>query len=96
MIISAGFDAHRDDPLAGIALTADDYADLAVRLQSLVRARRLLVVLEGGYDLEALTRSVGTTLSALIGTSYRPEGVSSGTIGMSTVSAAKQLWCQEP
>ncbi len=96
LIISAGFDAHRDDPLAGIALTADDYADLAIRLQSLVPARRLLVVLEGGYDLEALTRSVGTTLSALIGTSYRPEGVSSGTIGMSAVSAAKQLWCQEP
>ncbi len=92
LIISAGFDAHRDDPLAGLQLTADDYADLALRLQSLVPARRVLVVLEGGYDLQALTRSVGSTLSALLGARYRPEGASSGTIGMTTVDAARQMW----
>jgi acetoin utilization deacetylase AcuC-like enzyme len=92
LIISAGFDAHRDDPLAGLSLTAGDYADLACRLQALVPAQRLLVVLEGGYDLQALTRSVGATLSALLGTNYRPEAASSGTTGMSTVRAAMQMW----
>ena len=92
LIISAGYDAHRDDPLAGLRLTAGDYADLALRLQSLVPARRLLVVLEGGYDLQALTYSVGSTLSALLGERYRPEEISAGEIGMPTVTAAKQVW----
>ena len=41
LIISAGFDAHRDDPLAGIELTSADYADFARRLAALVPARRV-------------------------------------------------------
>ena len=92
LIISAGFDGHRDDPLAGLGLTAADYADAARRLQSLVAPQRLLVVLEGGYDLQALTYSVGATLSALLGHAYRPEPASSGEIGLPTVTAARQLW----
>ena len=92
LIISAGFDGHRADPLGGLRLTASDYADLGRRLQGLVPAQRLLVVLEGGYDLEALTYSTGATLSALVGGAYRPETVSTGEIGMPTVTAAKQLW----
>jgi acetoin utilization deacetylase AcuC-like enzyme len=92
LFISAGYDAHRADPLAGLGLTAGDYADMALRLQALVPARRLLVVLEGGYDLEALTYSTGATLSALVGGSYRPEPASGGNIGHATVSAAKRLW----
>ncbi|MEJ7799294.1 MAG: histone deacetylase [Ilumatobacter sp.] len=92
LIISAGFDAHRNDPLAGLGLTAGDYADLAARLQSLVAARRVLVVLEGGYDLQSITRSVGATLSSLTGGTYRPEPASNGEIGRPTVTAARQLW----
>jgi acetoin utilization deacetylase AcuC-like enzyme len=92
LIVSAGFDAHRDDPLAGLALSAADYADMASRLQPLVPPQRLLVVLEGGYDLGALTHGVGATLGALLDHPYRPEGVTVGTIGMDTVIAAKQLW----
>jgi acetoin utilization deacetylase AcuC-like enzyme len=92
LIISAGFDAHRNDPLAGLSLTSGDYADVAVRLQALVPRRRVVVVLEGGYDLEALSYSTGATLSALVGNSYRPEPASTGEIGMPTVTAARQLW----
>jgi len=92
LIISAGFDGHRADPLAGLGLTAGDYADFARRLQPLVAARRVLVVLEGGYDLSALTFSVGATLSALVGGAYRPETASTGEIGMPTIVAARQLW----
>jgi acetoin utilization deacetylase AcuC-like enzyme len=92
LIISAGFDAHRNDPLAGLELSSADYADLATRLQSLVPARRVIVVLEGGYDAEALTFGVGATLSALLGGSYRPESASTGEIGRPTVTAARQLW----
>ena len=92
LIISAGYDGHRSDPLAGIGLTSADYADFARRLQPLVAARRVLVVLEGGYDLSALTHSVGATLSALVGGTYRPEPASTGEIGLPTVVAARQLW----
>jgi acetoin utilization deacetylase AcuC-like enzyme len=92
LIISAGFDAHRNDPLAGLQLTSADFADMAARLQKLVGERRVIVVLEGGYDLEAITFGVGATLSALIGESFRPEPASTGEIGLPTVTAARQLW----
>ena len=61
VIISAGFDAHRDDPLASMALTEEGYADLTRRVVSLARRHsqgRLLSCLEGGYNLDALAASV--------------------------------------
>jgi hypothetical protein len=75
-----------------LRLSSADYADLARRLQRPGRRRRVLVVLEGGYDLGALAHSTGATLSALLGESYRPEEATTGEIGLPTVTAAKQLW----
>ncbi len=92
LLISAGFDAHRNDPLAGLELTSADYADLAVRLQSLVPARRTVVALEGGYDFDALSMSTGATLAAMIGETHRPEPTSTGDVGLPTLQAAKQRW----
>ena len=92
LLISAGFDGHLRDPLAGLELTSADYADFAVRLQQLVGARRTLVALEGGYDLDALTYSTGATLAALIGESYRPEAASVGEVGLPTIAAATDRW----
>ncbi len=92
LFISAGFDGHRNDPLAGLELTSADYADLAVRLQSLVPPRRTVVALEGGYDFDALTASTGATLSALVGGGYRPEPASTGEVGLPSVVAARQRW----
>ena len=92
LFISAGFDAHRNDPLAGLELTAGDYADFAIRLQALAPARRTVVVLEGGYDFDALSLSTGATLSALVGEGYRPEQASTGDIGLPSIAAAKQRW----
>jgi acetoin utilization deacetylase AcuC-like enzyme len=51
-----------------------------------------VVVLEGGYDFDALALSTGATLSAMIGESYRPEEVSTGEVGLPTVTAARQRW----
>jgi acetoin utilization deacetylase AcuC-like enzyme len=92
LFISAGFDGHRNDPLAGLELTSADYADLAVRLQQLVPKQRTVVVLEGGYDFDALSTSTGASLAAMIGEGFRPEEPSSGEIGLPTVAAAKQRW----
>ena len=92
LFISAGFDAHRNDPLAGLELSSADYADMALRLRPLVPERRMVVVLEGGYDLDALTWSTGATLSALVDEGYRPERASTGEVGAPVVTAAKQRW----
>ena len=93
LIISAGFDGHRNNPLAGLRLSSADYADFARRLQRpSFPPRRVLVVLEGGYDLEALTLSTSSALTALLDHPYRPEEASTGDIGLPTVTAARQLW----
>jgi len=90
LLISAGFDAHRADPLASLELTAGDYADLTERLMSMVPGGRVVVVLEGGYDLDAITMGTGATLATLLDSPYRPEHASRGDVGMGAVSLAKR------
>lgn len=64
ILISAGFDAHADDPLAGLNWQADDYAWLTRRLCDYAEGR-VVSCLEGGYDLDALTASVAAHVSTL-------------------------------
>jgi len=74
VLISAGFDAHRGDPLADLSLSGGDFAALARTVSAYApRPGRLVVVLEGGYDLRALRTSVAATLGALTGASP-PDG----------------------
>ncbi|MEQ8405647.1 MAG: histone deacetylase family protein [Oceanicaulis sp.] len=68
ILVSAGFDAHEADPLAGMALVEADYAWAGAALGGAAKrlsASRLVCMLEGGYDCPALERSVGAFLSAL-------------------------------
>jgi acetoin utilization deacetylase AcuC-like enzyme len=67
VLVSAGFDAHRDDPLADLALSAADFAVAARAVAALAPPGHLIVFLEGGYDLDALRSSVRATLGALVG-----------------------------
>jgi acetoin utilization deacetylase AcuC-like enzyme len=68
VLVSAGFDAHRADPLANLALSSADFADLARTVSAYApRPGRLVLFLEGGYDLDALRSSVSATLGALAG-----------------------------
>jgi acetoin utilization deacetylase AcuC-like enzyme len=60
VLVSAGFDAHEDDPLAGMRVTADGFRDLARRCASL--GPRLAAVLEGGYNLSTLPGLVEAAL----------------------------------
>ena len=60
LLVSAGFDAHEDDPLADMALTADGFRDMARRCSAL--APRVAAVLEGGYNLDTLPRLVEASL----------------------------------
>jgi acetoin utilization deacetylase AcuC-like enzyme len=69
LAISAGYDAHRDDPLAQCLLDERAYADMAASLRDLATeiTAPVLVCLEGGYALAALAESVDATLAALTG-----------------------------
>ena len=69
VLVSAGFDAHRNDPLSDIRLQTEDYAWITERLVDLARAHaggKLVSTLEGGYDLTALAASVSVHVNALI------------------------------
>ena len=77
-LISAGYDAHRSDPLTDLGLSAGDYAVLGARTAGLVPPGRCVAVLEGGYDLDALSASAAATVSALAGVDHRPEPATSG------------------
>jgi acetoin utilization deacetylase AcuC-like enzyme len=91
VLVSAGYDAHRADPLTGLGLTAGDYADLTARLSDLAPARRFIAFLEGGYDLDALRDSVAATVSTLIGEPLRPERSTADGPGAHVVQAARDL-----
>ena len=73
LAVSAGFDAHRDDPLAECMLDEASYADMAASLRDCAAQLGIpvLVCLEGGYALSALAASVSATISAFSG-SYEP------------------------
>ena len=68
ILVSAGFDAHRDDPLAGLMLEAEDYAKITARICDLADdlcSGRVVSALEGGYDLEALGACVAAHVRIL-------------------------------
>jgi acetoin utilization deacetylase AcuC-like enzyme len=70
LIISAGFDAHRRDPLASLNLDASDFGWVTRKLMDVADASaggRIVSVLEGGYDLQGLQESVAEHVTALMG-----------------------------
>jgi acetoin utilization deacetylase AcuC-like enzyme len=69
LVISAGFDAHTRDPLANLNLVEADYAWVTKKLMEIADASaqgRIVSLLEGGYDLQGLARSVAAHVTALM------------------------------
>jgi len=69
ILLSAGFDAHKDDPLAQINLESNDYYTLTKRIMSLAKdhcEEKIVSILEGGYDLNALRESVDCHVKSLL------------------------------
>ncbi|HLG22614.1 MAG TPA: histone deacetylase [Candidatus Manganitrophaceae bacterium] len=69
ILVSAGFDAHREDPLAGLEATEEGFGEMTQMVLSLAKTNcrgRLVSCLEGGYNLSALARSVGRHLEELM------------------------------
>jgi acetoin utilization deacetylase AcuC-like enzyme len=75
ILISAGYDAHRHDPLGGLALDTASFAAMSNRMHTLGQELGTPVgaVLEGGYDLAALAESVAETMAALTRGPPQPE-----------------------
>lgn len=70
LLISAGFDAHQNDPLGDMELSAEDYRWLTAELMALADQycqSRLISVLEGGYHLKSLAESVAEHVKTLMG-----------------------------
>jgi acetoin utilization deacetylase AcuC-like enzyme len=69
VLVSAGFDAHRDDPLGGLMVTETGFAELTRMVRGVADAHcggRLVSALEGGYHPDALARSVEAHLAVLM------------------------------
>lgn len=71
VLVSAGFDAAVGDPLGAMRISAAGYAEMTSRLTTLA-AGRVVLALEGGYNLEAISRSSAACLRVLLGESPLP------------------------
>ena len=82
ILLSAGFDAHRDDPVGGCTLDTASYGDLARQARGLAGELGVPVgaLLEGGYDLDALAASVAAALEGLAGGDSPPSVAADGIV----------------
>lgn len=69
VLVSAGYDAHRNDPLGGFLLEAQSYAAMASAIADIVSSSRIVSFLEGGYDLDAVASSTRETIHGALGLS---------------------------
>ena len=75
VLVSAGFDAHRDDPLGGMALGAAGFAelmDVCLAVASGAARGRLVAVLEGGYDLDGIAEASAAVIGRMLGRPLTP------------------------
>ncbi len=88
ILISAGYDSHIEDPLAGLALTAEDFGQMAVEVRELGArlGAPIGAVLEGGYAPSALADSVAATMRGLGGAG---EPVTAPETALATAAAAR-------
>ncbi len=86
VLVSSGFDAHRDDPLANLVLSSGDFALLARWVAGWTPGPgRLALFLEGGYDLAAVRASVAATVGELLGAPGRHDAPADGPEGSALV-----------
>jgi len=81
LVVSAGFDAHADDPLGGMRVTAPAFGAMTAALRAVAEEccrGRVVAVTEGGYDLQALAASLDAAVAALDGSPSAPQWPSSG------------------
>jgi acetoin utilization deacetylase AcuC-like enzyme len=94
VLVSAGFDAHRDDPLAGCRLEASSFARMACHVRDAAAGWGAPVgaVLEGGYSLSALAESVVATLAALGGEGEAASAAPEASVTPRAASQVSRYW----
>ena len=94
ILVSAGFDAHRADPLAQCTLVTESFAKMATHVASTARALRVPfgAVLEGGYDLDALAASVAAALEGFADDSAEPEDFARDEVTERAADVIKPYW----
>ena len=97
LLVSAGFDAHERDPLAGMRLTSGAFGAMTMELRQVAEEcceGRIVLMTEGGYDLRALAESLEAVVESLGASSAEPKWPVSGVAsdrGRATVSAARRV-----
>lgn len=91
LLISAGFDGHRADPLTDLGYSSVDYSDTVADLMQLIPPGRRILFLEGGYHLEALRLSVASVAAATLGVANRPEFTTRGGPGREIVDLVQTV-----
>jgi acetoin utilization deacetylase AcuC-like enzyme len=96
LIVSAGFDAHRFDPITELGLTSGDYITITRRVLQWAPPGRRVVMLEGGYDLDALAWSSAGVIGVLAGGDPQPidfsEADTDGGPGMAQIETIARFW----
>ncbi|QDG54746.1 histone deacetylase [Persicimonas caeni] len=94
VLVSAGFDSHRLDPLGGMEVTSEGFGGLCTMVQRIADKHadgRLALILEGGYSLEGLSQSVLKCVEVLAGTPYEIDDEPSENGYAAIVRARRQL-----
>jgi acetoin utilization deacetylase AcuC-like enzyme len=97
VIVSAGFDPHEDDPIGGMQVTERGFAAMCTAVRRLAEARcdgKLVLMLEGGYSLTGLPRSVHACVEVLTG--GRSEALPSGATNEAKAAIARVRTAQRP
>lgn len=96
LLVSAGFDAHERDPIAGMRLSTGAFGAMTAALRGVAEEcceGRMALVTEGGYDLKTLAASVDAAIAALAGPAAAPDWPASGlqsTRGRAAAAAARR------
>ena len=94
ILVSAGFDGHRADPLAECTLATESFAKMATHVASTANSLGVPfgALLEGGYDLDALASSVAATLEAFGDDSAQPEDFASDEVTERAAAVVRNFW----
>ncbi|MGI9599206.1 MAG: histone deacetylase family protein, partial [Acidimicrobiales bacterium] len=95
VLVSAGFDGHRNDPLTDLGLTSADYADLIADILPYAPPGKRILFLEGGYDMRALADCAGAVAATVLDEQYRPEIPTSGGPGVEHVELARKIHVEQ-
>ncbi len=92
VLISAGYDTHRSESLSEMCLESGDYGAMTRAIvQAAPAADRVIMFLEGGYDLDALQASVTSTFAALVDVDLEGDPTSSGGRGLDALAEARAV-----